>query len=77
MVNTGNVLAMLKLYKDRAAILGDTFTTEYDELRYGDSIDDILPGFTNANIGAIPEPSTCLLGGLAGLALVGLRRRLE
>ncbi len=51
MLNAGDHIAMLHLYKDRAAVLQQEYTTEWDELRYGDSIDDILPGFTMANIG--------------------------
>ncbi len=143
MLNAGDQIAMFHLYKDRAAVLSEEFTTEWDEIRYGDSIDDILPGFTTANIGVpaailaadfdedddvdgqdflawqrglgmaspgladgdadgngtvdavdlgiwegefgaqplassttvVPEPSTCLLAGLACLSLAEFRRR--
>ena len=45
MLNAGNTIAMYHLYKDRAAVLSQPFTTEWDEMRYGDSIDDIPAWF--------------------------------
>ena len=75
MLNAGDVIGIAHLYYNRAAAFGDEFTTEWDEMRWGDSIDDVLPGFTNANIGVVPEPSTMLLGSLAAFFCVGGGRK--
>ena len=71
-MQAGDNYRILHLYRDLAAFNGDPFITEWDEMRWGTSLGDVVPGWTSAQI---PEPSSILLVLVGGLSLALVRQR--
>lgn len=72
-MSAGHTEVIFSSYQDLSAFNSLPFIVDWDELRWGTTVGDVVPGWTIDQV--VPEPGTCILAGIGSLLLGAFGRR--